>query len=875
VAVSVLLLSNDPLLGPSLEALARGRLRVRHLEPSRRSTTWPGRATSTVVLDLAAGERATAYSWVREHHAGPVIVLLRPDEQASSLPPDPDRLVLRRPLSLSYLVETLSGLDSTNGPANGVPSRGAPQPTPGQKPAEPDLLQASARQRGLRLGSLSRPAGDTPTATPGALVAGTAGGAMPATEPAAQAAPPVAPPEERSPGRAASAKTASHTEATEPATRPTANGHRQAAQAPPQPSRPPEDRRPATRPKRRPERRRSILARGVVLGALGVVMVSGVWLALGLLQARKDLGVEGAGLRSELAKAHAALGRGDPDGARTAIRAASRNLDAAEAITVRRPMRVAARLPLLGGGVSDVRHLLAAARNLTGAADRAVAVSVHLQSGRFAVLEHGRFDLEALDRAVAQAKGLVAELDRVRAELAQVHGGQFAPGADQTKRWALARLDEATARARPVVPTLQVLPAAVGAERPQTYLVALTNPAELRPSGGVPLAVLEVTLDKGVVQVLSRDGEIVENVHNAQATWPAVAGNPWARGGRFAKFSMANSSPHFPTSGRELLRAYAARGRPTPDGVISMDPLAMRALLRTTGPVTVVGYGQLTARNCVRLTTHDAYVRWPNREQRRRYNEALLNALIQRLLSGRDLVATGKVLGAAGARRQVQMYATDPALQQALANNGMYGGLSQAGQDYLAVYTLNTNSSRMDYFQRRSIHQLVQLRPDGSAEVTRTITIDNDVPPGERIQDGADTGYASGRVAAVVANYLPPGARLEETIRDNRPIRPTVASEKGRPLVRVDVDLAPGQSTSLTVRYLTPRGAPAEAGFRYRLTADPQVLIRSPGLRIDVVAPPGKKLSAGPGWVMQEGDTTATLSQGFTDAMDTTFDVHG
>jgi hypothetical protein len=870
VAVSVLLLSNDPLLGSSLEALALGRLRVRHLESSRQPATWPERTTSTVVLDLAAGERATAYSWVRQHHAGRLIVLLRPGEQASSLPPDPDRLVLRRPLSLSDLVEILSGLDSDNGPAGGVPSSRVSRPVTGQKSAEADLLQASAKQRGVRLGSLSSPAGPAPAATPGALVSGTAGGAMPVTEPADRAAPPIAASQETASARAASVETASHTEA-QPATRPTTNGQQQAAVASPRPSQPPAEGRPAARP----ERRRLTLARGVVLGALGVVVVFGVWLGLGLLQARQDLGVEASGLRTELVKAHAALGRGDPEAAQTAIRAASRNLDAAEAITARRPMRVAAHVPVLGGGVTDVRHLLAAARNLTRAADRAVAVSIHLQSGRFAVLERGRFDLEALDHAVAQAKGLVAELDRVRAELAQVRGGPLAPGADQTKRWALARLDEATARVRPVVPTLQALPAAVGAGQPQTYLIALTNPAELRPGGGVPLAVLEVTLDKGVVEVVTRDGEIVENVHNAQATWSAVAGDPWARGGRFTRFSLANSSPHFPTSGQELLRAYAARGRSRPDGVISMDPLAMRALLRTTGPVTVPGYGRLTADNCVRLTTHDAYVRWPDRQQRRRYNEALLDALIQRLLSGRDLVATGKVLGAGGARRQVQIYAAEPALQQALTNNGMYGGLSQPGQDYLAVYTLNTNSSRMDYFQRRSVHQLVQLRPDGSAEVTRTITIDNDVKPSEPIKDGADSGYNSGRAAAVVANYLPPGATLKETTRDDRPVRPTVVSENGRPLVRLDVDLAPGQSTRITVGYLTPKAASAKAGFRYRFTADPQVLIQPPGLRMDVVAPPGMKLStAASGWSMKD-DGTATLSQRFTDPIDTTFDVRG
>jgi hypothetical protein len=834
VAVSVLLVSSDPLLGTSLEALARGRLWVTRIDPSHPSSTWPTRASSTVVLDLGAGERAAAYSWVRQHHAGRLVVLLRPGEQASSLPPDPDRLVLRRPLGLHDLVETLAGQDATNGPAGRSSAGRVPPPTTDREPADSDLMQAS-----------TNPAPGVPDA----------------------------PPREAARGLAGSEEAASETEVAQPATQPASDGHQPAAEEPPRPSRPQADDRSRARPKRWLENRRFTIAHGVVWGALAVVAVAGGWLALGLLQAREDLGVEAIGLRTNLTRAHAALRRGDPDAAKTAIRAASRDLDAAEAITARRPMRVAARLPVLGSGVHDVTHLLAAARKLTSAADRAVAVSVHLQAGRFAVLERGRFDLNALDDAAAQAKGLVEELDRVRAELAQVRGGPLAPGADQTKRWALERLDEAVARARPVVPTLQALPAAVGAGQAQTYLVALTNPAELRPGGGVPLAVLEVTLDKGVVEVRVRDGEIVENVHNTQVTWSAVRGDPWAPKGRFTQFSQANSSPHFPTAGQELLRAYTARGRSTPDGVIAMDPLAMRALLEATGPVTVPGYGRLTADNCVQRTTHDAYVRWPSREQRRRYNEALLNALIERLLSARDLVATGKVLGAAGAQRQMQIYAADPALQRVLANNGMYGGLSRAGHDYLGVYTLNTNRSRMDYFQRRSIHHLVQLGPDGSAEVTRTLTIENDVPPSEPIRDGADAGYISGRAAAVVANYLPPGATLEETTRDGRPVRPSVVSEDGRPLVRVDVDLAPGQSTSLTVRYSTGKAAPTDGGFRYRLTADPQVLIRAPGLRIDVVPPPGMKLSAAPDWAIE--DATATFSRRFTDAIDTTFDVRG
>jgi uncharacterized protein DUF4012 len=1012
VAEPVLLISNDPFLGSSLEALAHGRLRVARIDPVQRSAAWPGPPTATVVLDLARRELDHAYPWVRNHHPGRVVLLLKPGEPENSLPPDPDRLVIRRPFRLVDLVEILTGVVPSAEPDDALsdgpsPAARVSRPPGGRDPAPSTLLQASSEQRRRRLGSLS-PAAPNPAAAPSSTaapvppVAPPAATAGPPTEPAVRparpdnpkatarraagweataakmeaarqaaaerrvaraakaaaqaptrppartvapptpAAPPVpptpsipaappgpaehptappelpaglarqpapppeavagstaapaAPPEVPTGGRAgpggpkeaarraagwdttaakmeAARQAAAERRAARAASRAAQAPTRQPARGPQRTRRPTAARRPGNAGKPRRERRRWSPALGILGGVLAVVTVAGGWLGFGLLQAREDLRTGASGFRTELTKAEAALRRGDPDAAKAAVRAAARDLDVAEAVTTRRPMRVAARLPLLSGGVSDASHLLAAARNLTRAGDRAVAVSTHLQSGRFAVLERGRFDLDALQNAINQAKGLVAELDRVRAELALVRGGPLAPGSDETKRWALERLDEAVARARPVVPTLAALPAALGADQPRTYLVALTSPAELRPGGGVPLAVVEVGLDDGTVQVRARDGAIAENVHNAQATWTAVPGDPWASGGRFTEFSLANSSPHFPTAGQELLRAYAARGRSRPDGVIAIDPLAMKALLRATGAVTVPGYGRLTAANCVKATTHDAYVRWPSRVERRRYNEALLQTLLARLLSGHDLVTTGKVLGAAGARRQVQIYASDPALQRALAGSGMDGAISVAAQDYLAVHTLNTNRSRMDYFQSRRVHHLVELRPDGSAEVTRTVRIANPVPPGEPIQDGQDAGYASGRAAAVLANYLPPGAKVQEAKLDGRPVRPAVTSEGGRPLVRVDLDLAPGQSAEFLVRYLTPRAAAAKDGFRYRFTADPQVTIRPPALRVDVFAPPGMSIAAVPGWTVD--GATATLRRPFTDAIDVSFDLRG
>ena len=444
----------------------------------------------------------------------------------------------------------------------------------------------------------------------------------------------------------------------------------------------------------------------VLLGVGIALVVGGVWLVLGLVEARQDLLVGAAGVRDELVRAEAALARGQPEEAGAAVAAAERSLAVAAAVPERRELRVAARLPLLSGGIADTRRLLAAAAGLTGAGERAVAVAPHLRSGPAALLRGDRFDLDALDDATAQAKGLVAELEAARAQLGEVRGGPLEPGVDETRRWALGRLDAALGRAVPLVATLEALPAALGAGEPRRYLVVLTSPAELRPSGGVPLAVREIVLDGGVVTLGPGGGDLAEALRDTGA-----------------------ASAHFPTTGKALLRAAQAQGRPRPDGVIVLDPLAMQRLLEATGPVAVPGYGRIDAAGAVGRLTLDADLRWPDRDERHRYHQAVLATLVARFLSGNDLVATGRVLGAAGAGRNVQAYATDPALQRMLAGHRLDGALADPGDgDYLAVHTTNGNRSRVDLFQRRSIRQVVQLAPDGSARVTRTVKVANAVP---------------------------------------------------------------------------------------------------------------------------------------------------
>jgi hypothetical protein len=122
VAEPVLLISSDPFLGASLEAVAHGRLQVARLDPSRRPLVWPGGPPGTVVLDVTARQREVLHAWVRRHHPGPLVVLLKPAERALSPPPDRAEVVIGRPFRLGDLVSVLEDPP--------VPGPDAPEPDP-------------------------------------------------------------------------------------------------------------------------------------------------------------------------------------------------------------------------------------------------------------------------------------------------------------------------------------------------------------------------------------------------------------------------------------------------------------------------------------------------------------------------------------------------------------------------------------------------------------------------------------------------------------------------------------------------------------------------------------------------------------------------
>jgi len=604
------------------------------------------------------------------------------------------------------------------------------------------------------------------------------------------------------------------------------------------------------------------LAAAAVLVLLGAA----AWLALGLVGAARDARAAAARARTALHGSARALAAGDQAGARRGIRAANLHLAQADAAARRTAVRVAARLPVVSSPVADLRHLLAAGHILAGTAGRAVTVQARFTDS--GVLHDGRIDLAGLAATLDDTTAVLGDLRRARAELDQVRGGWLAPGASGARDASLRQLDDVERQLRPINDVVRALPDAIGGAGPRTYLVAVSNSSELKAWGGATLAIALLRFDHGRVSV-PRRGPLSEQQLTGRIRWPYVPGDPWHHPGSLSLFSSAGLSPNFPTSGEEILRAFQVLTGVRANGVIALDPTALAGLLHASGPVATTGFGKVGADNVVRLLLADSYRRYPDKEVRRRYDQQLMDAVLARVLRGGDLLGQARSLGAAAAGRHLQLYFRDQRLQDTTRAHGLAGALSPAAQDYLGVFTVNTNASKTDYFQRRHIEQRVRLAANGSARVDRAIRLTNTARP----QPGGDprTGYTTGWSRPLVAAYVPGSARGVTVRVDGQPASWRSFRELGRLVVRTSLWLPPRSAHTVTVSYRLPKAAiPTGGGLRYQLVADTQPIVHPATLRVVIVPPAGFHAEAGPGWSAADGSMVATrrFTRGATMALD-------
>ena len=490
-----------------------------------------------------------------------------------------------------------------------------------------------------------------------------------------------------------------------------------------------------------------------------------------------------------------------------AFRRARRGLDNPAVL----PLRV---LPVVGRQVRS-------ARALAGAADDIATIGTQAVEEAQAALAQPR---QTGPERVALLRRLGAAASRFEGRLAAVDLGPGRALVDPLaeRRVELAeRLDEvrdAMGRGATVAAGLADLLAG-----PSTYLVIGANNAEMRAGSGMFLSIGLLTFADGTMALggfqpapeLLLAPEVAPPIPDADlaARWG------WMEPNR--EWRNLAASPRFAANAELAADMWRAREGQEVEGVLMVDPVALRGLLTSTGPVAA-GDVTVSADNVLSLLLHDQYAGLDEvSEEAQAARREMLGVIAATTLAAvqsqeGDVGALATAFGEMAAGRHLLAWSGDAGDQAVWEAAGVTGALTERS---LSLAVLNRGGNKLDPFLDVDATLDVTTSAGGDAghAVELRVTMRNTVPEGENkyVAGGGHRGLedlAPGVYRALVSVNLPAFATEVEVEGD-----PTLAAagpDGPTTVVAWEVRVDREQTATAVVRFRLPDG------FR-RLTVEP------------------------------------------------------
>ena len=596
-----------------------------------------------------------------------------------------------------------------------------------------------------------------------------------------------------------------------------------------------------------PAKRRLVTPGKVVLGLFLLVVALGL-LAIPFLKAPGHA----QGAKTDLEAAKVSLEAGDLEAAEASVQSARRHADEVQGAMQGIGGDIWSFVPVVGRPVADVRHLGNALDHLTSAAEVALETWPAVNGDDATLFSDGAIDVATLQSVLGAVDEVSGDLDSAQLELGEVSDSAVGVGT----RLSEAR-DQATDVVAPVAATARraeklagVLPDLFGVEGDRTYLLALLNPSEQRFSGGAPLTVVPMEVSDGQLSMGDARDTTDPDLFRV-GRWDKVEGNPFHDGK--LRLSTATFAPDWSVSGEELLRGWERRTGQEVDGLVAVDVVALADMLRVTGPVEAPLYGTLDASNFTQKLVGD-YDTYPDNDARKGLNRAIVPVFADRVFEPGNSLEKIESLRSSAQGRHFALWMRDPELQAAVTDVGLAGDLSDTSHDYIAVFNQNTNISKSDYWQRRTVTSDVTLRPDGSASVLLTISVFNDSPPYGANQIYGDPKGGSSRTrwnGMTVGVFLPRDVTITSAFANGKATGTDVFDYYGRPYKLLRLTLPPTETREAVLEYDVPAAADAlgDGSLRYHLDLTPQGMVTPEAVSVNVKFPKGFDVSELPeGW---------------------------
>ncbi len=583
--------------------------------------------------------------------------------------------------------------------------------------------------------------------------------------------------------------------------------------------------------------------RGILLG-LGAVAVgallAGVGLVFATLAARPDLTT---GINRAQSGFDAARDGEGQVAARRLGRSAASFGTAHDTLTA--PWALPARLfPVLGQQAAAVQMVSDQGAALAATASSA-ASDANIDDLRF---EDGAIDLDLVASFEQPLREAEAALSAAADSVDEVQSPWLVqPLASRVGRFE-REVDTALPDAQIAIQGVSLAPSLLGGDGPRHYFIAFLTPSENRSLGGFMGSFGELTATDGDLE-LTRSGSVEDIELPARANNATLSGPEeyLARYGRFRipeYFGDAGLSPDMPSVGQVMSELYPQAGGQAVDGVITVDPVALQAMLTFTGPITLEGYPEpLTSENAADILLREQYLTFDERSDRKDFLEEATRKTFDALTTG-DLPGPRQltdVLGPVVDEGRLMVYASDAAEQSFIEDVGLDGAFPRArGGDLIGLATNNAANNKIDIFMERSIDYVAEYDPTtGEMSATATIEITNNAPAsglpdvilssGDRIR-GGDTPLGTNGINLSFYSALQLEDATGRSALGEGPVSLNSEDEFGVKVYTGRFDIPAGQSITLELHL----SGFVDAADVYRLVVANQPVVNPDRLSVSV-----------------------------------------
>jgi hypothetical protein len=505
---------------------------------------------------------------------------------------------------------------------------------------------------------------------------------------------------------------------------------------------------------------------------------------------------------------------GDFDGAARALRDLRAHTHKAKDSTDGVLWDLGRHVPFVGrnvGAVQTVSEVLDTATREN--APIALELSKAVDEGRFRPKDQ-RIDLTEVAKLAPAVRRAADSIDRAAEDLAGTRAEDLLFPFNDLVGDLQDQIVRARSAATASAHAFELLPDMLGEEQPRKYLLVIQNPAELRSTGGLPGSLAILDADDGKV-TMGWQGSATD-VNGFASPVVELAKDTEQQYGPSPAYDArdSNFTPDFPEAAQILKAMVEAKRHVKLDGVVSVDPVALSALMRGTGPVTVTSGVTLNAANVVAALLNQTYQVFDKPKDQDDFFEKAARKIFDSVMSGKgDQQQAIRGLAAAGGQHRVLVWSAHDDEQAQIADTAVAGSLAPPGDDrpQIGMYINDSTAGKMDYYlQYRSTAAAVDCRKGGSQDIRATLALTSTMPADFRSLSiwilGSGQYAAQGQIAFNLRIYAPAGGEVTGLTVDGVPHSVTADTHDGRQVALLPVTLNPGQKVTVSADIRTARG---------------------------------------------------------------------